>query len=502
MADTTFVDQTTVIEADWLNDVNDLVYGIDLYLDAYNILRDIPAAEHAAIIAGTSTYDVSTIVRTRLTALGPGGRLYFEGKKYYFATADGGATISSYIRVSNPGVTICGDRNCQLVFLDAAVVGIYVETTAQLFSIDGPLLYGTETAAPTIELLRVSAPYPDIGPCGFAYGSLALNLLGVIGTGVYVATVHDNQFSNCDRYVKYSGSATADVQFYGNTYGDTTIGTTNPCVEIAGLGMTMDDYAETNNHTKTMLQITTGAQRAVIRGNWLACGDLIVQQVDARIDLSMIDCWHVANARSIRIDGGGTADLTGTRMDGNGSAGGITGVSCSGTLIYGAGKVQQFQTGIGFSGLATLGNVLLGNNGTAVSAGAGASGEGVGLAFSGNTTDATLNAASTFALVRRASTASSPAGAGTVTPDVAAGDLKVITMPAGNITIAAPTNPFLGAILRFVIIQDAVGGRTITWNATYKKAADGAGGANGKGATSFTYDGTNWVQQGGALAFA
>jgi hypothetical protein len=41
------------------------------------------------------------------------------------------------------------------------------------------------------------------------------------------------------------------------------------------------------------------------------------------------------------------------------------------------------------------------------------------------------------------------------------------------------------------------GGRTITWNAAFKKAADGAGTANQKGATSFVYDGTNWVQVGG-----
>ena len=71
----------------------------------------------------------------------------------------------------------------------------------------------------------------------------------------------------------------------------------------------------------------------------------------------------------------------------------------------------------------------------------------------------------------------------------------------GNLTMNAPTNPRLNQHLRIVFAQDATGGRTITWNAAFKKAADGAGTANQKGATSFIYDGTDWVQVGGPLAF-
>lgn len=95
-----------------------------------------------------------------------------------------------------------------------------------------------------------------------------------------------------------------------------------------------------------------------------------------------------------------------------------------------------------------------------------------------------------------------PAAAGTVTVDASMGNAAHVVMPAGNITIAAPTNPRNGTRLEFSITQDAIGGRTITWNAAFKKAADGAGGAAGVGATSFVYNGTNWVQIGGALAFA
>lgn len=72
----------------------------------------------------------------------------------------------------------------------------------------------------------------------------------------------------------------------------------------------------------------------------------------------------------------------------------------------------------------------------------------------------------------------------------------------GNLTINAPTNPRTGAMLVFGFTQDATGGRTITWNAVFKNVTDGTGAPNQKGATSFVYDGANWVQVGGALAWA
>lgn len=56
-------------------------------------------------------------------------------------------------------------------------------------------------------------------------------------------------------------------------------------------------------------------------------------------------------------------------------------------------------------------------------------------------------------------------------------------------------------MLVFSFTQDGTGSRIITWNAAFKKAADGAGTANQKGSTSFVYDGASWVQVGGALVW-
>lgn len=98
--------------------------------------------------------------------------------------------------------------------------------------------------------------------------------------------------------------------------------------------------------------------------------------------------------------------------------------------------------------------------------------------------------------------AQSIAYAASIAPDAALGERVIVGTLTGNLTINAPTNSRTGAMLILNFSQDAIGGRTITWNAAFKKAVDGAGTGNQKGATSFIYDGANWVQVGGALAWA
>ncbi|MBI2801231.1 MAG: hypothetical protein HYX63_13300 [Gammaproteobacteria bacterium] len=92
--------------------------------------------------------------------------------------------------------------------------------------------------------------------------------------------------------------------------------------------------------------------------------------------------------------------------------------------------------------------------------------------------------------------------AATVTPDASLGERVNIGALTAAITIGAPTNPTLGAKLSFTFLQNATGGFGITWNAVFKKAADpAAGGAATVASTEFQYNGANWVQQGGALAW-
>lgn len=91
--------------------------------------------------------------------------------------------------------------------------------------------------------------------------------------------------------------------------------------------------------------------------------------------------------------------------------------------------------------------------------------------------------------------------AASLTIDANQGGRVIVGALTANITINAPTNPSKGQILDLVFLQDATGGRTFTWNGVFRKAADGAGTANQKGAVAFMYDGTDWIQTGGALVF-
>ncbi len=91
--------------------------------------------------------------------------------------------------------------------------------------------------------------------------------------------------------------------------------------------------------------------------------------------------------------------------------------------------------------------------------------------------------------------------AAAVTPNALGGERITVGTLTGGLTVNAPTNPRKGARLAFTFVQDATGGRTITWNGAFKKPADGAGTANQKAATEFIYDGTHWIQLGGALAW-
>lgn len=94
----------------------------------------------------------------------------------------------------------------------------------------------------------------------------------------------------------------------------------------------------------------------------------------------------------------------------------------------------------------------------------------------------------------------SPAAAGTVTPDLSQGPVWPIQMPAGNITLANPVNAQAGDLLTLVILQDAIGTRTVTWGSSYKKTVTLSVAGLARDTITFRYDGSNWNQISSALA--
>lgn len=96
-----------------------------------------------------------------------------------------------------------------------------------------------------------------------------------------------------------------------------------------------------------------------------------------------------------------------------------------------------------------------------------------------------------------------PVYAATITPAITGAFTHVqVGVLTGNVTIGAPTGSFaVGSRLSMGFTQDATGGRTVTWNAVFAASANSGSTASHKAATEFVYDGSRWVQYGGALTF-
>lgn len=84
--------------------------------------------------------------------------------------------------------------------------------------------------------------------------------------------------------------------------------------------------------------------------------------------------------------------------------------------------------------------------------------------------------------------------AASITPAITAKRTTKRVTLTGNITINAPAGGFPGARLTLDFLQDATGGRTVTFNAAFKATWTPTTTANKRNTITFEYDGTNWVQ--------
>lgn len=89
------------------------------------------------------------------------------------------------------------------------------------------------------------------------------------------------------------------------------------------------------------------------------------------------------------------------------------------------------------------------------------------------------------------------ADAANIVLDVSRGDLFQVVL-AGNRNVSAPTGTIApGQVIAINVIQDAVGGRTLTWDAAFKQSWSDTGNTLGKQCwISFRFNGVNWVQLG------
>ena len=89
------------------------------------------------------------------------------------------------------------------------------------------------------------------------------------------------------------------------------------------------------------------------------------------------------------------------------------------------------------------------------------------------------------------------ADAATIATNASKGETFEVTL-GGNRTMGAPSNIYKGKRLKYVIIQDGAGGRTLAWNAVFKHTWSDAGNTLNKRSTIefYCYDGTNFAQVG------
>ena len=91
----------------------------------------------------------------------------------------------------------------------------------------------------------------------------------------------------------------------------------------------------------------------------------------------------------------------------------------------------------------------------------------------------------------------------TITWDVQAKPITAVTLTANRI-LAAPTNGQAGQFISLLVIQDAGGTNTLTWNAVYEFPSDTAPTLTATGALAdlfvFRYHNSKWLQVGSTLA--
>jgi hypothetical protein len=87
----------------------------------------------------------------------------------------------------------------------------------------------------------------------------------------------------------------------------------------------------------------------------------------------------------------------------------------------------------------------------------------------------------------------------TITWDVSTAQVAKVTL-AGNRTLSAPTNGATGQFISLLVIQDATGSRTLTWNSAYEFASDTAPTLTTTASLgdlfTFRYNGTKWLETG------
>ncbi len=174
MADTTFVDGSTLVTAEWLNDVNDIVYKEQPYLNAFSYFSE---AEQVAVKAYSYAVDVTTALQAAMNAA------YAAQVKLY--TPSGGYLVTG-LDVPGTNDNTGKAKTFRMFgegFGEAGVIGLKNAGTVLYSTTDAPILHYDATAANngsgTVEIAHLAVYGNSTTP--------VVNLESFYGT----STIHD-----------------------------------------------------------------------------------------------------------------------------------------------------------------------------------------------------------------------------------------------------------------------------------------------------------------------
>ena len=279
--------------------------------------------------------------------------------------------ITSTLFISNkPGTKLLGLGRPRLRILDTAGIGISIDTNSQRCTLENLMIWGTNTTAPTVTLVKClgASAYLNINNCEYAYGKIGVHL-----TNTYIVKLTGSNYSNCDTYVK-SDSSMTDVAIIGETYGTTYIGTL-PCLDIdATQTRIVGCYFETETRTKRSIRIDTSTVYVIANCQFSTSGP-----IEAAVSCSGLisansfyNTYDTTALYCIRISAGSNCMITGNLAFNDSIPTNTYWLSASGSVTVTSNFLSKFYVGIAAATGAISGNHIV-NCTTGIQAGSGSS---------------------------------------------------------------------------------------------------------------------------------
>jgi len=409
---------------------------------------------------GDGVNDDTAAIQAAIDSITTAGAIYFPSGTYYCAS---GLTVSS------ARIALLGDGQLSSIieFDDGATTGINISgspTAGFLFKDLWIRTNNVSSSTHTLIKVRSNSNW-TIENCSLGRSGTLLDI-----DGTYIGKVIGGQVNNCNQVLKMDDTvaSTADILLTGITFGTIATGS-DAVIDVASPGLSVVGCTiETQNHTKTLLNAATGAQRVVWEGNkgeesgQIVCGTSVEVVINGG---QLFDCYDSSTLRTIRVDSGTKANVSGIQIKYT-TSGTYNAINASGGLSANGVTIDGALTGIqGGTGVIT--GCYLVNNTTAINA----SGSEMVINpnyYSGNTTDVTRTVTELTIVSGAITIGNGDFYIVDTESNAATDDLETINggYPGKDITLIAANSS------RTVVCKDAIGNMNISGDFSLNQARD------------------------------